>query len=90
MPSLILFTFSQRVAKDGLTLDRVHKAIAALPEDQREVLVLVCLEENSYLETAEILDIPLGTVMSRLARARKRLMTLVEQDNKKTSERGAK
>ncbi len=36
-----------------LTLDRVHKAIAALPEDQREVLVLVCLEENSYLETAE-------------------------------------
>lgn len=73
-----------------LTLDRVRKAIAALPEDQREVLILVCMEEKSYMETAGILEIPIGTVMSRLARARKRLMTLVEQDNKETSGRGAK
>jgi RNA polymerase sigma-70 factor (ECF subfamily) len=63
-----------------LTLDRVRKAIAALPDDQREVLVLVCVEEKSYIETADILGIPMGTVMSRLARARKRLMTLIEQN----------
>jgi RNA polymerase sigma-70 factor (ECF subfamily) len=64
-----------------LTLDRVRKAIAALPDDQREVLVLVCVEEKSYIETADILGIPMGTVMSRLARARKRLMTLIEQNS---------
>jgi RNA polymerase sigma-70 factor (ECF subfamily) len=72
-----------------LTLDRVRKAIAALPDDQREVLILVCLEEKSYMETADILEVPIGTVMSRLARARKRLMTLVGQNNKTVSERGA-
>jgi RNA polymerase sigma-70 factor (ECF subfamily) len=71
-----------------LTLERVYKAIAALPADQREVLVIVCLEENSYQEAADILDIPIGTVMSRLARARKRLMALTGQDGGTLSEGG--
>ncbi len=47
-----------------------------LPEEQREVLVLVCVEELSYRDAADILSIPIGTVMSRLARARKHLAEL--------------
>lgn len=54
----------------------VAAALGRLPEEQREVLVLVCVEEFSYRDAAEVLSIPIGTVMSRLARARKNLMDL--------------
>jgi RNA polymerase sigma-70 factor (ECF subfamily) len=47
--------------------------MARLPDEQRAVLSLVCVEDLSYREAAEALSIPLGTVMSRLARARKAL-----------------
>ncbi|WP_287882982.1 MULTISPECIES: RNA polymerase sigma factor [Paracoccus] len=53
-----------------LMLQSVETAMAELPPDQREILHLVCVEEMSYAETARILDIPMGTVMSRLSRAR--------------------
>lgn len=53
-----------------LMLRSVEAAMATLPTEQREILHLVCVEEMSYAETARILDIPLGTVMSRLSRAR--------------------
>ncbi len=53
--------------------DRVRAAVARLPVGQREVVTLVDLEECRYAEVAEILDIPIGTVMSRLSRARKTL-----------------
>ncbi|NBJ11088.1 RNA polymerase sigma factor [Microvirga arsenatis] len=59
-----------------LVLSKVQKAIDALPQEQREVLVLVCGEDLSYREAAEILNVPVGTVMSRLARARKRLVEM--------------
>lgn len=49
---------------------RVRAAVAGLPGGQREVVTLVDLEEFSYAEVAEILAIPIGTVMSRLSRAR--------------------
>ena len=52
---------------------RLRQALEQLPLEYREVIVLRELEELSYKEIAEIADIPLGTVMSRLARARKRL-----------------
>jgi RNA polymerase sigma-70 factor (ECF subfamily) len=54
-----------------LQLHEVSAAIARLSTEQREVLVLVCIEDLSYRDTAAVLDIPIGTVMSRLARARK-------------------
>jgi len=63
----------ERRAMAKLTLDDVRRAIDALPADQREVVLLVCVEELSYREVAEVLDVPIGTVMSRLARARRRL-----------------
>ena len=52
---------------------RVHRLIAALPDELREVLVLRELEELSYKEIADIAEIPIGTVMSRLWRARRLL-----------------
>ncbi len=56
-----------------LTLDRVHQAMEQLPADRREVLLLVCVEELSYSEAAHVLGVPVGTVMSRLSRARLQL-----------------
>lgn len=54
----------------ALTLRKAQSAIAELPDDQREVMVLVCVDELSYREAAEVIGVPIGTVMSRLARAR--------------------
>jgi RNA polymerase sigma-70 factor (ECF subfamily) len=59
-----------------LVLSEVQRAIDSLPQEQREVLLLVCAEDLSYREAAEVLGVPIGTVMSRLARARKRLMEM--------------
>jgi RNA polymerase sigma-70 factor (ECF subfamily) len=59
-----------------LTLVSVSEAIARLPAEQREIIMLICVEELSYREAADILDVPIGTVMSRLARARRKLAEL--------------
>ncbi len=56
---------------------QVRRAVAQLTDAQRKVLTLVDLMECSYAEVADILGIPAGTVMSRLARARQRLQTLL-------------
>jgi RNA polymerase sigma-70 factor (ECF subfamily) len=54
----------------------VAAALSRLPAAQREVLLLVALEDLSYADAARVLDVPLGTVMSRLAAARARLREL--------------
>jgi RNA polymerase sigma factor (sigma-70 family) len=59
------------------TVEAVREAIAALPVDFREVVVLRELEGLSYKEISEVSGIPLGTVMSRLARARRQLYLLL-------------
>lgn len=77
------------VTESRLLLDRVAQAIDRLPGEFRDVLLLVCVEEFSYREAAEILGIPIGTVMSRLARARLRLAeaTGLHRDNETTLEK---
>ncbi len=60
---------------DALDLDR---CLQRLPADQRAVLLLVTLEDMDYAAAAKVLDVPVGTVMSRLSRARQRLRELME------------
>jgi RNA polymerase sigma factor (sigma-70 family) len=60
-----------------LEVDLLHRAIANLPEHSREVLLLCDVEDMSYQEIAEALSIPIGTVMSRLSRARRMLRETV-------------
>ena len=59
-------------------LHDVLKGLDALPEEQRSILLLVGVEDLSYEQAAQVLDIPLGTVMSRLSRARARLRDFME------------
>jgi RNA polymerase sigma factor (sigma-70 family) len=61
-------------------VERVQRAIERLPVDFREVIVLRELEGLSYKEIAAVVGIPIGTVMSRLARARERLLALLQPD----------
>jgi RNA polymerase sigma-70 factor (ECF subfamily) len=67
----------EQVTEARLTLKSTAEAIGDLVEEQREVLLLVCVEELSYREAAEVLGVPIGTVMSRLARARRNLAEAV-------------
>lgn len=55
--------------------ERLHRAVAALDERFRRVLLLVDVDQLTYAEVAELLEIPVGTVMSRLSRARNRVRT---------------
>jgi RNA polymerase sigma-70 factor, ECF subfamily len=59
-----------------MTLSTVLAALDTLPPEQREVMVLVCVEEFSYADVASMTGVPIGTVMSRLARARQKFAGL--------------
>jgi RNA polymerase sigma factor (sigma-70 family) len=61
----------------ALAMRDLDAALGQLPPEQRSVLLLVALEEMSYEQVAATLDIPLGTVMSRLSRGRERLRLLM-------------
>jgi RNA polymerase sigma factor (sigma-70 family) len=56
----------------------VLNKLARLPEEQRSVLLLVAVEDLSYADAAKVLNIPVGTVMSRLSRARERLQQEID------------
>lgn len=60
----------QRVADAAVTFGELTESMRALPEDQRALLTLVAVDGLSYREASDLLDIPIGTVMSRLSRAR--------------------
>ncbi|RXF70885.1 RNA polymerase sigma factor [Hansschlegelia zhihuaiae] len=59
--------------EDGIRHRDIHDALEALPEEQRSVILLVSVEGLSYADTAKVLGVPIGTVMSRLSRGRERL-----------------
>lgn len=69
-------TDGRRVTESSLMLETVRQAVNQLPEEQRVVFALVAVEGHSYCEAAEVLDVPKGTIMSRLSRARRRVMEL--------------
>ena len=64
-----------RAMDAAVTLGALRRRIERLPPEQRAVLMLVCVEGQSYREAAEILGTPVGTVMSRLSRARATLQS---------------
>ncbi len=70
-------TLHEPVRQVQVRLD-LERALMQLPAPAREVLLLVCVEELSYEATARVLGVPVGTVMSRLSRARERLRQLME------------
>ncbi len=63
---------------DRLEVRDLDAALARLVPDQREVLLLVAVEQMSYGQIADVLGVPLGTVMSRLSRAREQLRAVLE------------
>lgn len=69
----------------------VRDALDVMPAEQREIIMLICVEDLSYKETSETLGIPIGTVMSRLARARKRLaeLTGISPSAPRSSDKGS-
>ncbi|CAN5343548.1 RNA polymerase sigma factor [soil metagenome] len=69
-------------AGDRLELRDLDRLLQALPPDQRKVLLLVAVEELDYREVAQVLQIPIGTVMSRLSRAREAMRArLIRRDS---------
>ena len=73
------------VVESRLTLNAVSAAMAQLPNEQRLLIALVCIDGLSYKEAAEITETPIGTVMSRLARARRELHARLEGRSPLTS-----
>jgi len=73
------FVTPESLLMKQFNIDAVQKAIEQLPTMYREVILLCDVEGVSYREIAEILSIPIGTVMSRVARARKTLRGLLDQ-----------
>jgi RNA polymerase sigma-70 factor (ECF subfamily) len=74
----------RNVTEARLTLAGVRTRIRGMPEEQRLVLALVAVEGLTYREAAEQLGVPLGTVMSRLARARRKLFDFVAPPSDET------
>jgi RNA polymerase sigma-70 factor (ECF subfamily) len=67
------------ITESELTLQAVLTAMGQLPTEQRAMVALVCIEGASYKEASEIAGVPIGTVMSRLARARRTLHAILNQ-----------
>ncbi|MBK8741572.1 MAG: sigma-70 family RNA polymerase sigma factor [Betaproteobacteria bacterium] len=65
----------------------LQRALARLPDDQREVLLMVTVEDFSYADVARVTGVPVGTVMSRLSRARRRLREAMEGSREATDAR---
>lgn len=65
--------------EDRLKIDAVWREFYKLPEPQRAALLLIAVEDMSYEDAADVLDIPIGTLMSRIHRAREKLRRLMAE-----------
>ena len=72
---------AEHLAGGEREIEAVTAALEQLPVDQRLSLTLVAIEGKTYAEAAEILEVPVGTIMSRIARARKQLMAIIGSDS---------
>ena len=72
---------AETVASDESEVAAVSAALDNLPEEQRLALTLVAVDGKTYAEAAEILEVPVGTIMSRIARARRSLMVTYAPDD---------
>ncbi len=72
-------TVSQNVPADRLALQDLGAAMQRLPPDQRAVLLLIAVEGRSYQEAADLLDLPPGTIASRVSRARTDLAKMTKR-----------
>ena len=69
----------REVTENQLTLEAVDAALQKLPAEQKAVIALVCIEGVSYKEAADITGVPMGTIMSRLARGRQALHAILNE-----------
>lgn len=74
----------------SLELQDLARALTMLPSEQREIVLLIGLEGMSYQEAAEVVGIPLGTVMSRLSRGRESLRRMMEGEQRRTGRSDAR
>jgi len=70
----------ETIALRNIDAETIRRELACLPDDFREILVLREMEGLAYKEIAEVMEIPIGTVMSRLARARKELRARLTEE----------
>lgn len=79
LDDMVVESAARAAQSDGLEVRDVQAALRRLPPEQREVLLLVSLEEYSYADAARLLGVPVGTVMSRLSRAREKLRGILAE-----------
>lgn len=77
----------QSDVETGIEVSNLIQALASLPDGQREVLLLVGLEGLTYEQVSQVLGIPIGTVMSRLSRAREHLRQILSGVGRKDAKR---
>ena len=75
---------AQEVVEHRAALRDTSRAIAQLPEELSDLLILICIDGRSYEETAQMMELPIGTVMSRLARARRQLHQTISSNPSRT------
>lgn len=79
----------EKTVMDKMAFSEVNEAMSKLPDEQRAALSLVALEGFSYAEAADALDAPIGTIMSRIARARKALAQSLSSETMALAETSA-
>jgi RNA polymerase sigma-70 factor (ECF subfamily) len=72
---------AEQAASGEREIAAVSDALDKIPQHQRLALTLVAIEGKTYAEAAEILEVPVGTIMSRIARARRKLMETYDPSN---------